>query len=237
MNTADLLYLALLAALLSADHFVLWRGFLRRFSSDEGEARRWIFSRWTAMLWTLGGGLLAVWIVEERSWADLRLGMPEGWRLWVSVGLVLSFVVANALPFVRVAKANRPIRVRVGNPSMEKVLPRGDTEIGWWTAASISAGFLEELVFRGYLIWVFEPFLGLWGAAALAALIFALAHGYQGVQGLVSTGIGAILFTLIVLGLGSLWPAIVVHALLDLSQGWLAWFAVRAPGVLTAEPP
>jgi membrane protease YdiL (CAAX protease family) len=227
LTTADFLYLALLAAVLAVDHFVLWRGFLGRFPADPGGARRWIFSRWTGMLWTLGVALLALWIVQERSWAAIRLVLPHGWRLWVAIGLVLSFAAVSVRPFIRVAKAKRPIKVKVGNPSMQKVMPRGNTEIGWWTAVSISAGFFEELVFRGYLIWAFQPFLGLWGAAALSALVFALGHSYQGMQGIVSTGVGAVVFTLIVLALGSLWPAIVVHAMLDLSQGWLAWFAVR----------
>lgn len=231
MRTADALCLGLIAGVMLLDHFVLWPAFLRRSSATPGRARRWLWSRWTVMLWTLGGAIIALWVVGGRSWAELRLVAPPGWRLWVSIGLVLVFAIINALPIVRVARVEGPVRVKVGNASMEKLLPRGGTEIGLWTLLSLSAGFFEELVFRGYLIWAFEPFLGLWGAAALSAVAFALGHAYQGARGIVSTGIGAVAFTLIVLALGSLWPAVLVHALLDLSQGWLAWLAFRG-----AEP-
>ena len=56
-----------------------------------------------------------------------------------------------------------------------------------WVLLSISAGFCEEFVFRGYLQ---KQFFALTGsdAAAIAgqALIFGVAHGYQGVKGMIT---------------------------------------------------
>jgi membrane protease YdiL (CAAX protease family) len=94
-------------------------------------------------------------------------------------------------------------------------------------AVSLSAGFCEEFIFRGYLIWVFQSLLDLWGAAALSLVVFALAHAYQGVKGILSTGIVGSLLTLVVLIFGSLLPAIALHALIDIGSGLLAWLALR----------
>ncbi|MCI0376926.1 MAG: CPBP family intramembrane metalloprotease [Gemmataceae bacterium] len=47
----------------------------------------------------------------------------------------------------------------------------------WFGGVSLTAGFCEEFLFRGYFIWVFAPWLGWWGAAALSVLIFAILHG------------------------------------------------------------
>ena len=105
--------------------------------------------------------------------------------------------------------------------------PRTRFEMGWFVALSLTAGFCEEFIFRGYLIWVFRPVLGLWGAAAFSVVVFALAHAYQGAKGILSTGFIGLLFTLVVLITGSLWPAIALHALLDIGQGLIAWLVLR----------
>jgi membrane protease YdiL (CAAX protease family) len=107
------------------------------------------------------------------------------------------------------------------------VMPRTLTELCWFGGASLTAGFCEELLFRGYVIWVFTPWLGWWGAAALSLAIFAVAHIYQGWNGVLRTGIVGGIFTLVVAVTGSLWPAIALHALVDLFNGFMAWMALR----------
>ena len=49
MTRIDLLYLALIASLLTLDAFVLWPGFLRRASAEPGRARLWLWSGWLAL--------------------------------------------------------------------------------------------------------------------------------------------------------------------------------------------
>jgi uncharacterized protein len=105
--------------------------------------------------------------------------------------------------------------------------PRTRSEAGWWVALSMTAGFCEEFIFRGYLIWAFQSVLGLWVSAALSVVVFALAHSYQGVKGILGTGAVGLLFTVVVLASGSLWPAIVLHALVDIGQGLIAWLVLR----------
>jgi hypothetical protein len=50
---------------------------------------------------------------------------------------------------------------------------------------------------------------------------------YQGWTGALRTGIVGAIFTLAVAIFNSLWPAIALHALLDLGQGMIAWLALR----------
>lgn len=231
MATLDILYLALIALALLLDHFVLWPGFLRRSEADPGRARLWLWSAWISILWALAGAGMALWWLEGRSWAALRLALPHGWRLWSALGLVAALAIVNLRTVVKVARPKRPIRVEMGNPQVERIMPHTRLELAWWVAASLSAGFCEELVFRGYLIWAFEPALGLWGAAALSVALFALAHAYQGAKGVLATGIVGALLTLVVLVSGSLWPAMALHALVDLGQGLVAWLVLRGAGL------
>lgn len=107
------------------------------------------------------------------------------------------------------------------------MLPETQRELAWFIALSLTAGFCEELIFRGYLIWALHTVVGLWAAAALSCLVFALAHSYQGVSGIIKTGAIGALLTVIVLAFGSLIPAIVIHALIDVAQGVVAWLVLR----------
>lgn len=105
--------------------------------------------------------------------------------------------------------------------------PHTRRELAWWAAVSLSAGFSEELICRGYLIWVFRPLLGLWGASALSLVVFAVAHAYHGAAGALAAGLVGAFLTVVVLISGSLWPAVVIHLLIDLQQGFAAWLVLQ----------
>jgi len=92
---------------------------------------------------------------------------------------------------------------------------------------SLTAGFCEEFLFRGYLIWAFEPLLGWWGAAALSLSLFSAAHVDQGKAGAIKSGLVGGFFTLLVAFSGSLVPAMVLHALVDIISGVIAWLVLR----------
>lgn len=175
MTTADLLYLGLIAILLLLDYFVLWPMFLRS-QADPGRARRWLWSSWITMLWALAAGVIALWLFEARSWRALRLVMPHGWRLWAAIGLVLALAITSARTPVRIVRSKRRRRIKIANPHVERIAPHTGAELGLWLALSLSAAFCEELVFRGYLIWAFQPIFGLWGAAIFSVVVFAVAH-------------------------------------------------------------
>ncbi len=89
-----------------------------------------------------------------------------------------------------------------------------------FAALSVSAGIWEEIIFRSFLIYFFasapfhlNPFLSL----AIASLFFGVNHGYQGIIGVVKTGIGGFLFGILYFTTGSLILAMALHAVTDLS--------------------
>ena len=85
---------------------------------------------------------------------------------------------------------------------------------------AVTAGFCEELLYRGWLWRFFSDLTGhLWIAALLSAIAFGFAHAYQGRSGIISTGIVGLLFSLPVLLANSLVPVQVIHAGIDLMNG------------------
>ncbi len=86
-----------------------------------------------------------------------------------------------------------------------------------------TAAFCEEFIYRGYLLmqlghW-FHSVSWAWGISSLA---FGLAHMYQGWSGVLRAALLGALLALPVVRLGSLYPAIAAHALIDaLALVWL----------------
>ena len=226
----DVLYVVLLAVVLPLfDYLVSWPKFRLKLQADPARARRQLWPEHMPWQWALVGVGALLWLFYDRSWSSFGFSVPAGWRLWVSIVLILLLVAYNgysAATVVRSSEARASVRKQFFG-EIAAVMPHTRTEMYWFAGVSLTAGFCEEFLFRGYFIWVFTPWLGWWGAAALSVLIFATGHVYQGRHGVLRTGVVGVLFTLVVATLDSLWPAIVLHFLLDLGMGLIAWLALR----------
>ena len=97
--------------------------------------------------------------------------------------LLLDIPVAVLLSAISILIAPLLVRVlgQTGWVSMEGMRPNNGLEIAAWIVAAISAGIVEETVFRGYRQqqftgWTGHLTVGILGQSA----IFGLAHGFQG---------------------------------------------------------
>lgn len=98
------------------------------------------------------------------------------------------------------------------------LLPRDRGELGHAALLSITAGVTEELFFRLALPLLLALVLGdALVAFVVATLLFGVAHRYQGWIGVVATSVVGALFSALYLATGSLWAAMVFHALIDLN--------------------
>ena len=98
------------------------------------------------------------------------------------------------------------------------ILPSTKIEKIFWVILSITAGICEETGFRGYVLTKLNLFLKNWYlTVAISSLCFGLGHLYQGVGGIVLTGIYGFLFCLLFIWRKSLVPGIFAHFLQDLT--------------------
>src|SRR6185295_19118344 len=112
--------------------------------------------------------------------------------------------IAIAVPFWIVWELAARFMHRLLGPSSARsvdiLLPRDGLEILVWIAVSLTAGFCEEAVFRGYLQ---KQFHALTGNAAIAvlgqAILFGIAHGYQGVKNVIVITVLGVLYGLLAL--------------------------------------
>ena len=171
----DLLYVALFAVVLPLlDYLVFWPAFRRQSQADPARARTRLWAGAIGYAWALVAVGAALWVANDRSWTSFGFSVPDGWRLWTSIALFLLLAAYYAYAVATLARssdARASVRQQFGK--LTAVMPHTRTELYWFGGVSLTAGFCEEFLFRGYFIWVFAPWLGWWGAAALSLLIFA----------------------------------------------------------------
>ena len=224
------LLLLLFLALPVLDHFVIFRGFERRRQVDALRARRLVWLHWAAMLWVSTGLIAAFCVAQGLPAAAMGLVASGGWRLWAVVALAVvlfALQAQGALKLARFTGDRTRLRDRLG--STGAVMPHIRAELPLWFAMSITAGVCEELLFRGFLIWSLAPLIGWLGAAAVSVVVFAAGHAYQGREGLLRTGAAAVAFTFLYWFTGSIWPGMVIHALVDILGGTIGYLILHDP--------
>jgi len=92
---------------------------------------------------------------------------------------------------------------------------------------SITAGICEELLFRGYLIQLLAEVMPTYGAVIVSSIAFGLPHIYQGPIHIVRTAILGVLMALIYLATDSVIIPMLLHAMLDMYGGAMAYIVLR----------
>ncbi len=170
----------------------------------------------SAMAIVVVGGIALTVGLMRGGWEAVGLG-PVPW------GAVAVWSASIALGALALAPPAVWVRRAMGvkeTPFLRQLLPKTRTEKGWFAVLSLAAGFGEEIAYRGYAINVLVLAFGSVPVAVLlSSVAFGALHTYQGFIGIVRTGaLGAVLAG-VFLASGSLWPAIAVHASLDLLAG------------------
>jgi uncharacterized protein len=211
---------------------VLHRRFEGRLRSDPG-ARRSFYVRLLILEWGLALLVLVVWLAAPGVDAgQVGLRWPQEWPgpvTGVVVVLVLLFVVVSTRalrggallegpgPGVR-----RPGEGRHAEPpghATLALLPRTSGERRLFTVVGVTAGVCEEWLYRGFFLAVVSAVAGGLPTGILvliAAVAFGLAHAYQGVAGVVTTGVLGGVMAAVYLQTGSLLLPVLLHAVIDL---------------------
>jgi membrane protease YdiL (CAAX protease family) len=216
----------------------------RRFlQSDPSTTRKLLwFALNIALSWGLTGAAVAIYrwpaLVDCGGWA--------GWLPFAAftrpvLGLILAgYFVLSLMPLVQSLRGARrraayAAAYRRHAAEFPGLLPANAIERAAFIPVALTAGICEEILFRGFLIRFLHdgaPGLPLFAALAVSSLVFGLNHLYQGWKGALGTAFAGLGFGLLFLVTGSLIPAIVIHALVDLQ---LVYILRPVPGA-AVEP-
>jgi uncharacterized protein len=112
--------------------------------------------------------------------------------------------------------------------ALSAMMPQTPLEMILWVPLSVTGGFCEEVIFRGYLQRQFAVLThSLAGGIALQAIVFGLSHGYQGWRLMSVIVVYGACFGWLAYWRRSLRPGILGHALQDTVAGLLARFLMH----------
>lgn len=107
-------------------------------------------------------------------------------------------------------------------PLLRQLIPVTPLEKYSFSALSLTAGFTEEFVFRGFLLWALLQATGsVTLAVAASSLVFGIMHAYQDAAGAARAAILGAVLAAPVLATGSVLPSMIAHAALDITSGLL----------------
>jgi membrane protease YdiL (CAAX protease family) len=205
----------------------------RRIAADPLNARTNAYLWNMAILWGLTTALIVAWWWAGRPVRDVGLQLPDSaagwwWTLLICCA-VIGLIVQQAYAFARSPDAHAKIRKQFElQPGLQVVLPSTPREFRVYSGAAVTAGICEEVLYRGYLLWYFQSLVPGGVAIAAAVVAFGVAHAYQGWRGIFSTGVAGACAMAVYLLTGSLLAPILLHATLDLVNGFTIYRASRA---------
>jgi membrane protease YdiL (CAAX protease family) len=176
------------------------------------------------------------WAVVVFIWLGVRL---RGFRITDLIGgrwahpldILRDIVIAVAFLIVAmggVLGALDHFLKAAPNSAMSNLLPRSPIEALLYLATSLTAGFCEELIYRGYLQRQFTVLThAVSGGIVLQATAFALGHSYQGWKFVLLIAVLAAMLGWLAHWRKSLRPGMIAHALQDGISGIVASHVLR----------
>ncbi len=166
---------------------------------------------------------IAVSVIARRhgSFRDMGFRSPESWPKLLGTTLVYGLIIQMVFTILIEPGLERLTGDAVDISAFDSV--RGNfvnflllMALGW-----IVGGFLEEFTFRGFIVGRVRWLLGSgvaanWLAVLVAAVPFGVAHLYQGVTGIIATGmIGFVLGAVYIRHGFNLWYAMFTHGFIN----------------------
>lgn len=189
--------------------------------------------------WLITGAAVMTWAFHARGWGSLGFAVPANWHTFggFAVAVAISiFLLLQAYTVSKDAAAQDKVRREFERITTE-FLPTTRNEFKGFCTVSITAGICEEILFRGYLPWYLAEYIGYWPGLIAATVIFGAIHIYLGVSGAVRATLAGFVFVALFAWTKSLLPGVLLHAVVDLTSGWMAYEVLRTRDSVLATPP
>ena len=215
------LVVVVIAVLVPARGYVVYRRLLARpDDAIPSRVKVRIYASTIVLQWPLAAATVLVARRHGLSLAELGQTLGNTLRtIAVSAGLL---VLAGAFLIVNLRQLRRAGAgwVAAGASRLRCLLPATPGELAVFIGVAVTAGFCEELLYRGWLVNFLAAGIGTaWGGVVVGAAVFGCAHAYQGSRGMLLAGGLGLLFGGVFVTLGSLVPCQVFHAAVDVVGG------------------
>jgi membrane protease YdiL (CAAX protease family) len=180
-------------------------------------------------------GVAWEWLLAAFAWWGLRMRhvtvrqvigrRRSGWRMWArDFAVAMTFWLMSMIVLAALATILRLMHQMPLQKAVLELAPQGALQMIAWFMLCITAGIVEEFVFRGYLLQQFSS-LGsskrgtLWLGVLVSSLLFGSAHGYEGLGGMIAITAYGAMFCILAIKRKSLRPGMMAHAWHDSLSG------------------
>lgn len=229
MTVFDHLFAFVLAVVVPISGALSFQRLLRRVEAGDTIDRIALYKATFATQWILFLLLAVLWFGNDRSWS--ALGFDAQFDLWLllAIGLTAAGIAVLILQLRQISATDndeiRTLRNSLGRVAI--IIPQNGNELGRFYGLSVTAGIVEETLWRGFMIWYLANLMPMWAAALLSILGFGIAHAYQGVRQLPKITLLGAAFTGLFFLSGSLVLPILLHAAVDILQGRTGYEILR----------
>ena len=233
MSYLDHLFVLLFALLYPVAGFIGFQRLLRKMAAGHPFERTRLYRNTLLGQCALGAILVLIWSGAGRSPALLGLDLQADRRLLLGMLLTAAAIGLLLAQLSRVVNAGQATIDKLGGRlgRLAPLVPHNGRELALFNLVAISAGVVEELLWRGFLIWYLAQVLPMWAAALISTIGFGVAHAYQGAGNLLRITLVGAAFVGLYLLTGSIWLSMLLHAAIDLLQGRLACEIARRSSV------
>jgi membrane protease YdiL (CAAX protease family) len=171
------------------------------------------------------------------GWRDIGLGRPPSLTGTLAIGMLVGISYQFIGTYAVEPLIARLTSGRLPDVSQFRRLIGDERQLAYWVAISWTlAALLEEIAFRGWLmtrVAEIGRFDKRWWIASLLATsaLFGAIHVYQGLSGMIATGLTGAVFGSLYLATGrNLWACVIAHGTLDTIGFAMIYFGVY-PGL------
>jgi membrane protease YdiL (CAAX protease family) len=232
MHIVDHIFILLLFVVQPIQGAITFRRYIARIKEGKPARRVRAYMETLAVEWAFLAALAFAWFQFGRPVADLGFVAPGGIGFWSGVGVFVLFTsyLIYAWHSAKHASDNERSEQAEELGDLVHFLPITRHHLRAFFAISITAGIVEEIVYRGFVLWYLAQFMPLWAAVVVSSVAFGLGHSYQGASGALRCGLIGLVFAIFYIVTGSIWLPIIAHAVLDILQGMMLFELFRDKG-------
>jgi membrane protease YdiL (CAAX protease family) len=204
---------------------VPWRGAVRlkkllALPSVSTKEKLVLYGSTIAGQWLITG--IVAWRALARGLSASGLGLAHYGGPSTILGSLALAAIAGALHWLNLRRVGKsPGKAPELMRSLaRRIFPVTSVELLPYCALAVTAGVCEEFLYRGFAMGVLSRVgFPAWAVVILTAILFGLAHAYQGRSGILGTFVMGILFGVVRLAYDTLVPVMMMHAIVDLLAG------------------
>jgi membrane protease YdiL (CAAX protease family) len=221
MHFVDHIFVLLLFVVQPIHGAIAYRRYVARVKSGEKSDPARLYLQTLTLEWVALAVLASAWYLLGRPIADLGFVPPGGNGFWIGAAVLVlatGFLIYSWRRSITVKQEEKDKQIEsLGD--LVYFLPRTERDYRHFVAVSITAGIVEEILYRGFAFWYLAQIMPIWAVILVSSIAFGIGHSYQGVGGMIRVSLIGLAFGIFYVATGSIWLPMLAHAILDILQG------------------